>query len=336
MSDPAPLTAVPVNENVPPTDKPALLEPATAPLPAAMQPHGRWFPVTCAALALLGAAIALAAPGLRPIVAEIAADWFDADDVTALLLAPSPVQAAAIQSVQAQLAATAARLDRLAAAQQATAAEVARALADWRAEQSGTETLSRTVDDLKRQTDALRADTVATDARGRAAGLLALSLRLRRDLDAGLPLDRGVMALAASGPYPQPIERALQQLRGANDGVPTMRDLADELDRIIAILATRSSVETTWLNAGWSRLAAAFGGNPPAGDAALIARLRALAAEGRFTEAASVLQASPGADVGANWAARVSTRVHAVLATQTLLSYSLSAYESAFAATGIR
>jgi len=345
MSEPVPLTVVPVNENVPTVDKASAPEPAkAAPVPERRR-GGRWFSVLSALLALTAAAVALAAPGLRPRVATVADHWLGGGNAISAFLAPSPAIEAgwqqardeAMHALDARLAAYTARLDRLTAAQQASAADVARALADVRADHSLGESLSRAVDDLSRQTAELRATATAIDARARAAGSLALALRLRRDIDAGLPIDRDVAALAAGGPYPAPIDHALQQLRAISDGTPTMRDLADQFDRVIAQLAARNLAEVSWAAAGWNRVAALFGrGVQPTEDARLIQHLRALAATGRFSEAASELEASDAADIGANWAAQVHVRAEAVVATQALLVYSLAAYQNAFAAAGAK
>jgi hypothetical protein len=345
MSDPAPLTVVPVNENIPITDKTPAPEPTQVAAVLERRRGGRWFPAFCALLALIAAAVALAASGLRPRVAAVADQWLGAGNAVSAFLAPSPAieagwqqaREAAMHALDARLADYTARLDRLTAAQQATAADVARALADVRANHGLSESLSRAVDDLSRQTRELRATATAIDARARAAGLLALALRLRRDIDAGLPINRDVAALAAAGPYPAPIDHALQQLHAISDGTPTMRDLADQFDQVIAQLAARNGAETSWARAGWNRVATLFGrGAPPSEDARLVRHLRTLAVDGRFSEAAGELEASDAADIGANWAAQVHARAEAVVATQALLAYSLAAYQNAFAATGTK
>jgi hypothetical protein len=81
-------------------------------------------------------------------------------------------------------------------------------------------------------------------------------------------------------------------------------------------------------------VAALFGGGLPPESARLIEHLRALAVDGRFSEAASELEKSDESDIGAEWAARVRERAAAVSATQALLVYSLAAYENAFAIAG--
>jgi hypothetical protein len=303
---------------------------------------GRLFSAFCALLALIAAAIALAAPTLRPEIAAAANAWFGKGNPVSRLIAPPAefdagwrqAREEAMVAMNAHLTDFTARFDRLDAAQQATADDVARAVADMRANRAASDTLVRAVDDLSRQTQALHATAAAIDGRVRAAGLLTLSLRLRRDVDAGLPIGRDVSALAAAGPYPAAIERALQQLRRINDSAPTMRDLADEFDRVMAQLTARNAAGASWASRGWSRMAAVFGGGAPAGDTGVVEHLRALAMDGRFTEAADEIAASGDADLGAAWVARVRIRATAVVATQALLTYSLAAYENAFAASG--
>jgi hypothetical protein len=303
---------------------------------------GRLFSAFCALLALIAAAIALAAPTLRPEIAAAANAWFGKGNPVSRLIAPPAefdagwrqAREEAMVAMNAHLTDFTARFDRLDAAQQATADDVARAVADMRANRAASDTLVRAVDDLSRQTQALHATAAAIDGRVRAAGLLTLSLRLRRDVDAGLPIGRDVSALAAAGPYPAAIERALQQLRRINDSAPTMRDLADEFDRVMAQLTARNAAGASWASRGWSRMAAVFGGGAPSGDTGVVEHLRALAMDGRFTEAADEITASGDADLGAAWVARVRIRATAVVATQALLTYSLAAYENAFAASG--
>src|SRR6185312_15938153 len=107
-----------------------------------------------------------------------------------------------------RLAEADARVDRLVATQQTTNADLARALAELPATHAVGETLSHTVDRLSQQTDELASTMASLDARVRAAGLLTLTLRLRRDIDAGLPIGQDVAALAATGPYPARSDRA--------------------------------------------------------------------------------------------------------------------------------
>ena len=222
---------------------------------------GRWFPALCGAVALIAAAVALTAPTLRPAISGLADTWFGSGNAVSRVLTPSPEADAgwrmareqAMQAVNGRLAEYAARIDRLSAAQQSINADVSRAVAAMKADHTESETLVRVVDDLSRQTKDLRSATTALDGRSRAVGLLTLSLRLRRDVDAGLPIDRDYAALAATGPYPIAVDRAMQQLRGLNDGVPTMRDLADEFDRVMARFVARSDASSSWAVRNWAR-----------------------------------------------------------------------------------
>lgn len=299
----------------------------------------RWPVVFCTVLAVFAAIIALAAPGLRPIVAVTADAWLGNGNLVSSFVAPEGslnVRQMATQALNAELADYSARLDRLAAAQQATATNLSHALADLRLDQAKIGAIASTVEDLSRQTRELQLTAMSMDRRVRATGLVSLALRLRRDLDAGLPLGDDLAAINAGGPYPAEIRDALQQLSPFREGAPTMRDLADELDRVIARLAARSGVDGSWTGRSWARFAQLFGGASPSGDAALVERLRSLATDGRFTEAASEIMQSSAADDGMAWAARVRARATAVVATQSLLVYSLAAYENAFGATGAR
>jgi hypothetical protein len=342
MSDSLPVSVVRVNENVAHPDSSSQSASAIAASSMERRRSGRWFAAFCALLALTAAGIALAAPGLRPRVGAAADRWLGAGNAVSLLLTPSAAIEAgwrgareeAMQALSARLGDITARLDRLDTAQQATAADITRTVAELRADRATGETLSRATDVLSRQIEDLRATTTAIEARARAAGLLALALRLRRDIDAGLPIDRDVATMAAGGPYPGAINRALQQLQAISDGAPTMRDLADEFDRVIARIAARSGSGTTWANTGWSRFTALFGGGAPLENPGLIEHMRALAMNGRFSEAASELEKSDEGDIGADWAARVRERATAVSASQALLAYSLAAYDNAFAIAG--
>lgn len=297
---------------------------------------GRVTTVLFALLALIGAGVALAAPGLRPMVAKSADSLLGQGNAVSRLVAPAGslnVHDMAMQAINAQLADYTARLDRLAAAQQATSADLSRVIVNLRAAHAGDESLDRVVDDLARQTKELHATTAAMDRRVRASGLLTLAMRLRRDLDAGLPLDGELAALSVSGPYPADIKAALQQLSQFGDGVPTMRDLAEGLDHVMARLTARADSQESWAGRNWKRVEVLFGGTPSP-DMALMERVRSLGADGRFSEAATEILTSNAAADGSAWAARVRARATAVMATQSLLGYSLTEYEKAFATAG--
>ena len=331
MSDPAKLVAVPVNENIPPSDKMAAPDAArNEPQPALVrQRSGRWLPPFWTVLALIAALVALAAPGLRPRIAASADAWLGSGNVVSRYLTAGQ-DAAWRQKLDARLDGFDVRFDKLASAQETVVADVTRTRAEAREDRETGSRLARAVDDLSRQTREL---TEAVDGRTRATGLLALTLRLRRDVDAGMPIDGDLAALATAAPFPPAVDKALQQLHDVSGGTPTMHDLGDELDRLIARLAARSQADGSWATRSWNRVTQLFGGGEPSGDTRLLARLRMLAINGRFSEAASEIMASDDADLGMAWASRVQSRVTAVVAAQALLSYALAAYENAFSTT---
>lgn len=300
--------------------------------PAPAPPRGRWLPVLCACLAVLAAIATFAAPALRPALAHLAGSWLGEQNAVARLLA-SPIEQqlatrdAEVRELTRRLVEADARVDRLAAAQRTTSTDLARAMAELPATRAVNETLSHTVDRLSQQTNELASNMASLDARVRAAGLLTLTLRLRRDIDAGLPIGQDVAALTATGPYPPRADRALAALKPLADGVPTMRDLADEFDGVTVRLRARAE-DTSWSARNWSRITSLFGGtsgNP------FIQHLRSLAIDGRFNEVAEELSTSPDADLAADWVARVHARASAVVAAQVLLDQALSAHDSAYA-----
>jgi hypothetical protein len=329
---------VAVDVSVPPISSAAETSPVAAenlPL-AAARPRGRWLPAFCAILAVIAAVAALAAPVLRPSLAHLAGVWLGQQSVLARVLA-SPVEqqlatrSAEVSELTRRLAEADARVDRLAAAQQTTNADLTRALAELPKARAIDETLSRTVDRLSQQADELGSTMASLDARVRAAGLLTLTLRLRRDIDAGLPIGADVAALLATGPYPARSDRALTALKPLADGVPTMRDLADEFDGVTARLKARTD-DTSWSARNWSRITSLFGGT---GGDPFIQHLRSLAIDGRFNEVAEELSASPDADLAADWVARVHARANAVIAAQVLLDQALAAHQAAYAAQSV-
>src|SRR5439155_6167705 len=204
------------------------------PTPAAQLRGGRRLAMVCALVALIAATVSLAAPTLRPMIADTADGLLGVGNIASRVLTPSPaIEAAwrrareeAMQVLNAHVAAYEARINRLAAAQQATNADVARAVVALKSDHAAGDNLARAVDRLSEQTRELRSATLTLDGRVRATGLLTLALRLRRDVDAGLPISRDVAALESVGPFPTGMDHALQQLRQISDGTPTMRDLA--------------------------------------------------------------------------------------------------------------
>src|SRR5262249_10500035 len=124
-------------------------------------------------------------------------------------------------------------------------------------------TLARALDELSQHTKELSATATAIDRRTRAAGLLALTLRLRRDVDAGMSIDGDLAALGMAAPFPPTVAEALRQLRGVRDGAPSMRDLGDEFDHVLARLIARADATTSWASRGWTRLSGLFSGADP-------------------------------------------------------------------------
>jgi hypothetical protein len=109
-----------------------------------------------------------------------------------------------------------------------------------------------------------------------------------------------------------------------------MRDLADGFDVVESRVAAR--VKGSSLGSTWVSVRNAMGFGEPSIDELVLERLRLLAADGRFSEAASLLETSTVADLGADWAARVRVRATAVVATQFILEYALKGTAAAFTA----
>jgi hypothetical protein len=61
--------------------------------------------------------------------------------------------------------------------------------------------------------------------------------------------------------------------------------------------------------------------------------LQALVAEGRYSEAANVLETSEWAPLGAEWIAMVRARAAGVTAAQVIFTYALQITETAYSAT---
>ncbi len=175
----------------------------------------------------------------------------------------------------------------------------------------------------------LQAAATALDARIRAANVLALANGLRRNVDAGVPIDHICAALAAAGPFPAPIDDALKTVSRYAAGVPTMRDLADSFEPVNARMAERFG--TPWVLRSWARVKTLFGVPTPAGNDAVLDHVRSLVAVGRFSEAAKVLDASDLAPFAADWGTMVRARAAAVGATQIIVEYALTVTEAAYA-----
>ena len=193
---------------------------------------------------------------------------------------------AAVQSVQGE--AVSARGDARAAtgAAAAAAAAAARAQADAARAQ---EAAARALDGTRDRFDRLDAQVATFDARVRATGLVVTAGQLRHDIEAGAPLNDDLVAIGSSGPLPAPVQRALDQLSQAERGVPTARDLAVGFETLDAEIGAHRSGQGSWTSLG-----GLFGSAAP--DRETLDRVRALAAEGRFSEVADLLERSEWAD----------------------------------------
>jgi len=212
------------------------------------------------------------------------------------------------------------RVQAISASLDAARDELARESRSW----------SATIDALSQRSDRLQSASAVAAARVRAGAVLALAIGLRRDVDAGVPIDRDCAALRAIDAFPAPVDAALQQLTGQAAGIPTMRDLAETFETVQARLAVRTG--SSLFGRGWMRVKTVFGLNSQAAEDVLPDHLQALVAEGRFSEAANVLETSQWAPLGADWVAMVRARAAGVVATQVILTYALHATEAAYAA----
>ena len=186
---------------------------------------------------------------------------------------------------------------------------------------------ARAVDGMRERLDRVETQVAAFDARLRATGLVASAGQLRRDIDAGAPLREDLLTTASSGPLPAPVQRALEQLSRSERGVPTLRDLGVSFDALEADILAHGGGQGSWLSlSGW------IGGPNPQRET--LDRLRALAAEGRFSEVADMLERSDWADLAQHWVAQVRLRSATVMAGQTVMAHALEAYEASQAAPG--
>jgi hypothetical protein len=191
----------------------------------------------------------------------------------------------------------------------------------------GGQALPHALNQLVQQTQQLKSAGALLGAGLRATGLVALSLRLRRSLDGGLPIAGDRTAIAASGPFPAAVDQALEHLHHVGEVAPTMPDLAAGLDAMIAKVAAREAASQSWGSRGWQWMSSMVWA-PGAGSAPLSQQLAALASQARFSAAADLLEASPAAELAKSWVTQVRNRAQAVLATQAIMSYALQAYES--------
>jgi len=327
--------------------------PAPVPLTAPTAPRrtGRMFSAICALIATAAACVALAAPWLRPQVDSRARLWLGADNLVSRLVAAEPpavlaprvaeaappaVPASAPatglteEALRATLAAYDARIQTMSESMRTLSDEVTRAVTALQAGTVAADSVSGTIADLGQRADRLQAAAEAMEARARAANVLALAVALRRDVDAGVTIDRVAAALKAAGPYPPAVDRALAQLMQFTAGIPTMRDLGEAFEPVYGRMVVH--VQGSALSRGWLRVKTLVGLAAQSSDDAVLEHLRALVTDGRFSEAANVLETSDLAPLGADWVAMVRARATGVVATQMILNHALQATEAAYAA----
>jgi hypothetical protein len=297
----------------------------------------RWFPAFCALIAVAAAAAALAAPWLRPQLDNYARQWLGDSNLVSRVIMPDPATAPAVVAravaedvLRGRLTVYDQRIQAMAQSLDTMHSELAQAIAALRASTANNAALSGAIDGLSQRTDQLQSTGAALEARARAASVLALAVGLRRNIDAGMPIQGECAALKATGMLPGPVSHALQELTRISTGIPTMRDLGDGFDAVQAKLAYRSANAST--GTGLMRLGSLFGFGEASTDDVLLDHLRTLAAEGRFSEAAKVLQTSDAGYLGTDWIAMVQTRATAVIATQVILTHALQAMDAAYAA----
>lgn len=289
-------------------------------------PQARLWPqALCALLAVAGAVVALAAPSLRPVLVAQAptvlgpaaaslADVLTPETETDRALAELLPRVAGIEAEVMRLRMELGRLGQVAARADGGAAEAQRSAVAARA---GVESSANRV-------AAIDADMQALSARVHATSLLAAATRLRRDIDAGAPLSDTVALLDLNGPYPAPVAAAMDTLRRYPDGVVTMRDLAVEFEALDREIMAEIGQET----ASWWRFRALFG-TPDDPRLSFLERVRALAAEGRMADVATMLGNSPWRVQAERWISQAHQRTAAARSAQVIAAYSLAQAQAA-------
>jgi hypothetical protein len=289
---------------------------AAAPAPR----RGGWLAPFCAVIALAAAAVALAAPSLRPWLAEQSnASLGDAAAPLARLLTPETAADRAIAELAPRLASLEAETLRLRLEVRQFDRRIAEVLDQTRDTQANSRAATRLVEDAVRRAESVEAASRALFARVRATALLAAVTRLRRDVDAGTSLEEAIALLDLNGPYPADVNEALSTLRQVATGVASMRDLALDYEAVDQAIAAEIGQD----GSGWSRLRALFGSNDDP-RVSFLQRLRQLAADGRMAEAASLLTHSPWRARAEAWIDRVEDRTEATLAARTIAAYAVA------------
>ena len=305
---------------------PAPATPSVAEAPSPQRRGNRLFGVL-AVVSIAAAGISLTAPALRPELAHLSAAWFGAENpVTAWLLPPPPPV-----DVERDLAALIPRVAQLEAGLRGVTGDLRRM--DARLAEAGStlheglgslDSIARMAQDALRRTEGIEAASQDLTNRIRAASLMALATRLRRDVDVGAPLAENALLLSLYGPYPPAIERAIEDLMRMPDGALTMRDLAVGFEALEARIQAVTGLDSSWSARGWNRVRSLFGAAPTDLEAAIGERLHVLATEGRFTEAADLLERSPWKELGAVWLGQVRDRASAARAAQLVMAHAVA------------
>ncbi len=295
--------------------------------PASSQRRGNILFGALAVVAIAAAGISLTAPALRPELLRLSDLLFGADNpVNAWLLPPAPPA-----DVERDLAALIPRVAQLEASLRGVSGDLRRL--DTRLSEVGStmheglgsiDSIARMAQDALRRTEGIEAASQDLTNRIRAANLLALATRLRRDVDVGAPLAESALLLALYGPYPPTVERAIEDLSRMLDGALTMRDLATGFEALEARIQAVTGLDSSWSARGWNRVRSLFGAAPTDLEAAIGERLHVLAGEGRFTEAADLLERSPWKELGAAWIGQVRDRASAARAAQLVMAHAVA------------
>ena len=311
----------------PPPPPPAAVAP-----PAPPRARGLGLNAFFAIVALGAAAVALTAPSLRPVLVQqvpaLLPDGFgDASTRLAELLTPESQADRDIAALLPRVAGLESELLRLRLEIRQLDRRLAESGALGRENQQAVADIAALTAETARRVERMDSAGQVLTARVRAAAVLAAATRLRRDLDTGTALAEGVALMDLNAPYPEPVARAVETLRGMPNGVTTIRDLAiayETLDQSIAASLGQDG-------SGWSRLRALFGGEEDP-RLSFLQRVRQMATEGRMTEVATLLAHSPWQAEAAPWIARARERTEATRAAQTISAYAVAEARASLAA----
>lgn len=295
-------------------------------VPPAAARRGLLAPV-CAALALAAAVVALAAPTLRPLAIEQSNAWFGQANPIATWLTEDDAVARELAALAPRLASLEREVQSLRAGLRGVDQRLGEAASQMHEGLGSIDTIARQVQEASQRADLAQAASEALGARVRAATMIAIGTRLRRNVDAGAPIADDVALLGANAPYPAAVGAAVATLDNYKGGVRTMRDLATGFEAVDAAIVAATGLDSGWQTRPWLRLRSLFGGGPEqmmASEAALLERIRAFANQGRFAEAAVMLGTSPWRAQAEEWMLQVTARTAVVQAVQAISGYALS------------